>query len=52
MLRYLDVAEEALKTARAPLELRTRMIDRFPDYGGLQVLEHQLRFLFPEAPHE
>jgi glyoxylase-like metal-dependent hydrolase (beta-lactamase superfamily II) len=50
MLRYLDVAEEALKVARAPSEFRERMIDRFPDYGGLKVLDHQLRFLFPEGP--
>jgi hypothetical protein len=28
------------------------MIDRFPNYGGLKVLDHQLRFLFPEAAHE
>jgi glyoxylase-like metal-dependent hydrolase (beta-lactamase superfamily II) len=52
MLRYLDVAEEALKATRAPSEFRERMIDRFPDYGGVKVLDHQLRFLFPEAPHE
>jgi hypothetical protein len=52
MLRYLDVAEETLKTARAPSEFREQMVDRFPDYGGVKVLDHQLRFLFPEAPHE
>jgi glyoxylase-like metal-dependent hydrolase (beta-lactamase superfamily II) len=52
MLRYLDFAEEALRTARAPSEFCERMIDRFPDYGGLRVLDHQLRFLFPQAPHE
>jgi glyoxylase-like metal-dependent hydrolase (beta-lactamase superfamily II) len=52
MLRYLDVAEEMLKAARAASEFRGRMIDRFPDYGGLKVLEHQLRFLFPEAAHD
>jgi hypothetical protein len=38
-----------LKMARAPSEFRERVIDRFPDYGGLKVLDHQLRFLFPEA---
>ena len=52
MLRYLDVAEEALTAARAPSEFRQRMIDRFPNYGGLKVLDHQLRFLFPEMAHE
>jgi glyoxylase-like metal-dependent hydrolase (beta-lactamase superfamily II) len=52
MIRYLDVAEETLKAARAPSEFRERMIDRFPNYGGLKVLDHQLRFLFPEAAHE
>jgi glyoxylase-like metal-dependent hydrolase (beta-lactamase superfamily II) len=51
MLRYIDVAEEALEAARAPSDFRERMIDRFPDYGGLKVLDHQLRFLFPEAVH-
>ncbi len=51
MLGYLDAAEEALKAARAPLEFRERMIDRFPNYGGLKVLDHQLRFLFPETAH-
>jgi glyoxylase-like metal-dependent hydrolase (beta-lactamase superfamily II) len=51
MLRYLDVAEEVLKAARAPSEFREHMIDRFPDYGGLKVLDHQLRFLFPEKAH-
>jgi glyoxylase-like metal-dependent hydrolase (beta-lactamase superfamily II) len=52
MLRYLDVAEETLKAARAPSEFRECMIDNFPDYGGLKVLHHQLRFLFPETAHE
>jgi hypothetical protein len=52
MLRYLDVAEEALKGARAPSEFRKRMIGRFPNYGRLKVLDHQLRFLFPETAHE
>ena len=40
------------KAARAPSEFRERMIDRFPNYGGLKVLDHQLRFLFPETAHE
>jgi glyoxylase-like metal-dependent hydrolase (beta-lactamase superfamily II) len=52
MLRYLDVAEEALEAARSPSEFRERMIDHFPSNGGVKVLDHQLRFLFPEAPHE
>jgi glyoxylase-like metal-dependent hydrolase (beta-lactamase superfamily II) len=51
MLRYLDVAEEAPEVARASSEFRERVIDRFPHYGGLKVLDHQLRFLFPEAAH-
>ena len=51
MLRYLDVAEETLRAARAPSEFRERMIDRFPNYGGLKVLDHELRFLFPETAH-
>ena len=52
MLRYLDVAEEALDVTRSPSKFRERMIGRFPNYGGLKVLDHQLRFLFPETAHE
>jgi glyoxylase-like metal-dependent hydrolase (beta-lactamase superfamily II) len=52
MLRYLDVAEEALHVTRSPSKFREHMIDRFPNYGGLKVLDHQLRFLFPETAHE
>ena len=51
MLGYLDVAEETLRAARAASEFRGRMIDRYPNYGGLKVLDHQLRFLFPETAY-
>jgi glyoxylase-like metal-dependent hydrolase (beta-lactamase superfamily II) len=49
MVGYLDFAEEALGSARASAEFRQRMVERFPDYGCLKVLDHQLRFLFPET---
>jgi glyoxylase-like metal-dependent hydrolase (beta-lactamase superfamily II) len=52
ILRYLDVAEEALDVTRSPSKFREHMSDRFPNYGGLRVLDHQLRFLFPETAHE
>ena len=52
MLRYFDVAEEVLDVTRSPSKFRERMIGRFPNYGGLKVLDHQLRFLFLETAHE
>lgn len=47
MIVYLDVAEEALRMSRAAGDFKQRLLDRFPDYGCLKVLDHQLRFLFP-----
>lgn len=47
MIVYLDVAEEALRRSRTADEFKRRLLNRFPDYGCLKVLDHQLRFLFP-----
>jgi hypothetical protein len=51
MLRYLDIAEPALADAKGAAEFRHFMIERFPNYGCVKVLDHQLRFLFPENAH-
>jgi hypothetical protein len=46
MIVYLDIAEEALRTSRTATVFKQRLLDRFPGYGCLKVLDHQLRFLF------
>jgi glyoxylase-like metal-dependent hydrolase (beta-lactamase superfamily II) len=51
MLRYLDAAEQTLEETQQSPAFRAGMIQRFPDYAGLKVLDHQLRFLFPEMNH-
>lgn len=47
MVDYLDLAEDTLATSTTAPQFRQRMISRYPDYGCLKVLDHQLRFLFP-----
>jgi hypothetical protein len=47
MIEYLDFAEDALATSAGALEFKQRMLRRYPNFGCLKVLEHQLRFLFP-----
>jgi glyoxylase-like metal-dependent hydrolase (beta-lactamase superfamily II) len=51
MLRYLEAAEQALEETQQSSAFRKRMIERFPEYAGFAVLDHQLRFLFPEMNH-
>lgn len=46
MIEYLDFAEEALAISASAPEFKQRMLQRYPGYGCLKVLEHQLRFLF------
>ncbi len=46
MIEYLDVAEEALTRSTTALAFKQRMLERYPNYGGCKVLDHQLRFLF------
>jgi len=50
MLEYLDFAESALETAADTASFRRKLVERFPDYGGIKVVDHQLRFLFRQAP--
>ena len=47
MIAYLDFAEDALATSLTASGFKRRMLRRYPDYGCLKVLGHQLRFLFP-----
>jgi glyoxylase-like metal-dependent hydrolase (beta-lactamase superfamily II) len=47
MIEYLDSAQNALATSATASEFKQRMLQRYPDYGCLKVLEHQMRFLFP-----
>jgi glyoxylase-like metal-dependent hydrolase (beta-lactamase superfamily II) len=46
MIAYLDFAEAALKQSTSATEFKRRILERFPDYGAVKVLDHQLRFLF------
>jgi glyoxylase-like metal-dependent hydrolase (beta-lactamase superfamily II) len=46
MITYLDFGKDALASSTSAGEFRQKMLDRFPDYGGVKVLDHQLRFLF------
>ena len=43
---YLDFAQNALKRSATAAEFKRRVRERYPDYGGGKVLDHQLRFLF------
>jgi glyoxylase-like metal-dependent hydrolase (beta-lactamase superfamily II) len=47
MIAYLDFGEDALATSVAASEFKRRMLQRYPGYGCLKVLDHQLRFLCP-----
>ncbi|MEI9929498.1 MAG: MBL fold metallo-hydrolase [Rhizomicrobium sp.] len=48
MIEYLDFAEDALRTSSSADEFRQRILDQYPNYGCRKVLDHQLRFLFPQ----
>ena len=49
MLEYVDFVENALAIAKDRTDFKQRLLERFPDYGGVAVAEHQLRFLFRPA---
>ncbi len=49
MLDYVDFADNALATAKDRTDFKQRLLERFPEYGGVAVAEHQLRFLFRAA---
>lgn len=46
MIAYLDFGEQALASSTSAAEFRQKILHRFADYGGVTVLDHQLRFLF------
>jgi glyoxylase-like metal-dependent hydrolase (beta-lactamase superfamily II) len=48
MTEYLDFAENALRSAGNANRFKEQLLSRFADYGGLKILDHQLRFLFPK----
>lgn len=45
-LDYLEFAEVALSESKNAGEFRAKVVERFPHYRGLKVLDHQMRFLF------
>jgi glyoxylase-like metal-dependent hydrolase (beta-lactamase superfamily II) len=49
MRHYLSVAQQALSQANDPADLKRRLIAAFPDFQGHALLDHQMRFLFPQA---
>ncbi len=49
MRDYLAVAREAYLDADNADEFIQRLIDDFPDYQGRELLDHQIRFLFPKT---
>jgi glyoxylase-like metal-dependent hydrolase (beta-lactamase superfamily II) len=49
MIAYLDFAENTLKVSSTAAEFKQRILDRFPDHGCHKVLDHQMRFLFPQT---
>jgi glyoxylase-like metal-dependent hydrolase (beta-lactamase superfamily II) len=48
MLRYLDIARDALSVSGSGAELKSRLIAAFPNHRGRVLLDHQMRFLFPK----
>ncbi|MEJ1975897.1 MAG: hypothetical protein WDN49_07100 [Acetobacteraceae bacterium] len=49
MADYLAFAEGALAASSGAADFERRLLQQFPHYGGISVLEHQMRFLFPPA---
>jgi glyoxylase-like metal-dependent hydrolase (beta-lactamase superfamily II) len=43
---YLNFAQSQLAVCKTGAELKSRLIQRYPSYGGLALLDHQNRFLF------
>jgi hypothetical protein len=48
MIEYLDFAQSALAQSNTAAELKRRLLDRFPSHGCRKILDHELRFLFPQ----
>jgi glyoxylase-like metal-dependent hydrolase (beta-lactamase superfamily II) len=49
MRDYLAVAREAYLDADNADDFKQRLIADFPDYEGRELLDHQMRFLFPKT---
>jgi glyoxylase-like metal-dependent hydrolase (beta-lactamase superfamily II) len=47
MIDYLDFAEGALAESDSAAQFKQLLLRQYPDHGGGEVLDHQLRFLFP-----
>jgi glyoxylase-like metal-dependent hydrolase (beta-lactamase superfamily II) len=47
MRDYLATARSILSAAQTPDEFKDRLIAAFPDHEGRNLLDHELRFLFP-----
>jgi glyoxylase-like metal-dependent hydrolase (beta-lactamase superfamily II) len=48
MSEYLDTARDAFSRSNGGAELKSRLIEAFPDHRGKVLLDHQMRFLFPK----
>jgi glyoxylase-like metal-dependent hydrolase (beta-lactamase superfamily II) len=48
MIEYLDFAQSALAQSSTAAEFKRRLLERFPSHGCRQILDHELRFLFPQ----
>jgi glyoxylase-like metal-dependent hydrolase (beta-lactamase superfamily II) len=51
MGRYLSIALDVLAQSSDGEAMKTKMIQAFPDYGGIGMLDQQKRFLFPTNKH-
>jgi glyoxylase-like metal-dependent hydrolase (beta-lactamase superfamily II) len=51
MSNYLGIAREALAESSSGAELKARLIAAFPRHRGRELLDHQIRFLFPTLAH-
>jgi len=49
MKDYLSAAREAYALASSGEDMKEKMIQAFPDYGGVGMLDQQTRFLFPST---
>jgi glyoxylase-like metal-dependent hydrolase (beta-lactamase superfamily II) len=48
MRHYLTTARGTLAASRDAADFKARMISAFPTFGGHALLDHQMRFLFPQ----
>src|SRR5262249_12547419 len=47
MRGYLDFAGTAFKASADRTDLKRRLLERFPNHGARNIIDHQMRFLFP-----